>query len=374
MLLSDATAMRVGSRAVTAAYLGSRAVWSGAPAWSPSALFAVGEQGLWYDPSDMSTLFQDSDGTVPVTAMEQPVGKILDKSGRGNHASQTTSTRRPTISARYNVLTGTSALATQSVTTLATAYTLRFSGAGTITLSGTASGVKAAGVHEITCTEGTLTLTVSGSITDADMRNSLSIGMPSYQRVTSASDYDATGFMPYLKFDGVDDKLNISSLNLSASDSVVAVCGLRKMSDAGDGGMVFETSTDVTTTTGSLALMAPSAAGANSYRAYSRGATLVNAGTGVFAAAPDRSVISISSKIRTTSILLLRRNGAFIYQSNTVQGTGNYGNYAAYIGGRANDTQSFNGHIYGVVIRGGGGSLSEIEAAEVWMNTKMKAY
>ena len=42
-------------------------------------LFASGEQGAWYDPSDMSTLFQDSAGTVPVTAVEQPVGMMLDK-------------------------------------------------------------------------------------------------------------------------------------------------------------------------------------------------------------------------------------------------------------------------------------------------------
>lgn len=59
------------------------------------ALFANSKPGLWYDPSDLSTLFQDSAGTTPVTAVEQPVGKTLDKSGRGNHMSQATSTARP---------------------------------------------------------------------------------------------------------------------------------------------------------------------------------------------------------------------------------------------------------------------------------------
>jgi hypothetical protein len=43
-------------------------------------LFANGEQGAWYDPSSMDTLFQDSAGTTPVTAVEQPVGLMLDKS------------------------------------------------------------------------------------------------------------------------------------------------------------------------------------------------------------------------------------------------------------------------------------------------------
>ena len=63
-------------------------------------LFGAGEQGGWYDVSDMSTLFQDEAGATPVTAVEQPVGRILDKSGRGNHATQATTTKRPVLSRR----------------------------------------------------------------------------------------------------------------------------------------------------------------------------------------------------------------------------------------------------------------------------------
>lgn len=36
--------------------------------------------GALFDPSDLSTLYQDAAGTTPVTAVEQPVGLILDKS------------------------------------------------------------------------------------------------------------------------------------------------------------------------------------------------------------------------------------------------------------------------------------------------------
>lgn len=63
--------------------------------FSPLSLFAASEVGAWYDPSDLTTMFQDSAGTTPVTADGQPVGKILDKSGRGNHASQATAAARP---------------------------------------------------------------------------------------------------------------------------------------------------------------------------------------------------------------------------------------------------------------------------------------
>lgn len=77
-------------------------------AFSPSSLFATNEPGVWYDPSDLSTLFQDAAGTTPVTAVEQPVGRILDKSGNGFHATQSTSTTsRPVLSARVNLLTKT---------------------------------------------------------------------------------------------------------------------------------------------------------------------------------------------------------------------------------------------------------------------------
>lgn len=61
------------------------------------AVFALCAQGCWYDPSDFSTLFQDAAGTIPVTAAGQPVGKILDKSGKNNHLSQAVEANRPTL-------------------------------------------------------------------------------------------------------------------------------------------------------------------------------------------------------------------------------------------------------------------------------------
>jgi hypothetical protein len=45
-----------------------------------TALFASGEQGAWYDPSDFSTMFTTNTGETQVTAVGQSVGLILDKS------------------------------------------------------------------------------------------------------------------------------------------------------------------------------------------------------------------------------------------------------------------------------------------------------
>ena len=60
-------------------------------------LFKNGEQGFFYDPNDLSTMFQDAAGTIPVTDVGQPVGRILDKSGRNNHTSQNSSSARPLL-------------------------------------------------------------------------------------------------------------------------------------------------------------------------------------------------------------------------------------------------------------------------------------
>ena len=76
-------------------------------------LFANNEQGFVYDPNDLSTMYQDAAGTIPVTAAGQPVGLIRDKSGCGNHAFQTTSASRPIL--QRNATTG--------------AYYLKFDGA-----------------------------------------------------------------------------------------------------------------------------------------------------------------------------------------------------------------------------------------------------
>lgn len=66
-----------------------------APEWTPAKLFAASEAGAWYDPSDLSTLWQDTAGTTPVTADGQSVARIDDKSGNGNHLTQATASKRP---------------------------------------------------------------------------------------------------------------------------------------------------------------------------------------------------------------------------------------------------------------------------------------
>jgi hypothetical protein len=67
-------------------------------------LFANGEQGFWYDPNDLTTMWQDQAKLLPVTGEGQPVWHILDKSGNNNHAFATSSATRPIL--RQNAITG----------------------------------------------------------------------------------------------------------------------------------------------------------------------------------------------------------------------------------------------------------------------------
>lgn len=63
---------------------------------TPADLFADSEQGVWYDPSDLTTLFTDTEGTTPA-GVNDTVALMLDKSGNGNHATQATAAKRPTL-------------------------------------------------------------------------------------------------------------------------------------------------------------------------------------------------------------------------------------------------------------------------------------
>ena len=109
--------------------------------FSPASLFAAAEPGVWYDPSDFSTMFQDSAGTTPVTAVEQPVGLLLDKSqgvAVGSDLSASVSTL---------VIAGTDA----GLNTPPTFYCRRNAG-GTINLGAAITGLDLGAIYKINVT------------------------------------------------------------------------------------------------------------------------------------------------------------------------------------------------------------------------------
>lgn len=64
--------------------------------FNPAGLFAGGEVGCWYDPSDLASMFQDVAGTLPAV-VDAPVARINDKSGGLRHAFVSATSARPML-------------------------------------------------------------------------------------------------------------------------------------------------------------------------------------------------------------------------------------------------------------------------------------
>jgi len=324
----------------------------------------------WYDPSDYSNLFQDSAGTIPVTGVEQQVGLMLDKSGQGNHATQATATSRPILRARYNLLVGTETLATQSITTAATSQRLRFTGSGSVTLSGTATGTYTAGTHTFSTTAGTLTLTVSGVVTQADLRTANdALGMPDYQRVTTNTDYDTVGFLPYLFCDGFDDGMSIAAIDFTNTNKVTIVSGVRRqVVDLAQ--IIYELSNNSGGINGSFRLQTSNTGAGFSFT--SRG-TIAAITTTSNHDGPANFVIAHICDISAPSITG-RLNGTLAAFASSNQGSGNYGNHSFFLFSRAGSSLPFNGRFYGLTLVGSLLPDSQLQQLERWMNRKTGAF
>jgi hypothetical protein len=81
--LSDGTYWAVATLTATGRSGTSNTETKTLAAFDPLDLFGGGEKGFWFDASDLSTMFQDTAGSTPVTADGQTVKRLVDKSGNG---------------------------------------------------------------------------------------------------------------------------------------------------------------------------------------------------------------------------------------------------------------------------------------------------
>jgi hypothetical protein len=196
------------------------------------------------------------------------------------------------------------------------------------------------------------------------------VGIPDYQRVDTATDYDTVGFPVYLRADGSNDFLQTNSIDFTGTDKMTICAGVRKLSDAA-AGVVFELGTNVDSVNGSFGLLAPGTA-TNDIRWRSRGTTTVSATqTGI--SAPVTAILTGSSSI-SDDVAVLRNNTVQVASSTNDQGTGNYGNHVLNIFSRNQASSFFNGRFYGSVGRGAQSNAQQIAALEGYMNTKTAAY
>lgn len=357
---------------------------SASGAYNPqAALFASGEQGVWYDPSDFSTMYQDLGGQTPVTAVGQSVKLLQDKSkGRtlgadvivnGDFATDTWWGKDSawTISggvATYAGATNNQIYTPASTLTPGALYEVTFDVAA-VTTGGLLPVVsRDVNLINITAT-GTFTVLVVaavdgrlrfGSGTGSTWRGSIDnvvcrqIAGNHATQATAASRpvlRQTAGGLYYLEFDGTDDFLVTSNIDFSATDEMTVIAGVRKLSDAAVGEVVGLSAAPAGFN-GTFYLRAPSSINAN-YQYRSRGTTANGAlYTNVAVAAPTTNVLTGLSDISAPSEAL-RVDGVERAANTLSQGTGNYSStQPLYIGRTGGTSLPFNGQLYGLVVRG----------------------
>ena len=197
------------------------------------------------------------------------------------------------------------------------------------------------------------------------------VGLPEYQRVVDANTYDTIGFPLYLRFDGVDDFLQTTSIDFSAFDKIFATAAMKKASDA-TAAVVFELSPAKNSNTGVFAILAPGTSTIPDITWASKG-TVEALAVAQSLPAPVSCVVTGIGDI-SGARSQLRINGAAIAANTASQGSGGLGNYVLYIGRRGGTSLPFNGRLYALLIRSGATPDTTIAKVERYLNQKAKVF
>jgi hypothetical protein len=256
----------------------------------PSDLFAASEKGVWYDPGDITTLFQDTAGTIPVTASGQTVALMKDKSGNNAHATQSDATKRPT----FTIYPGT--------------------------------------------------------------------------------DYG------YLSFDGTNDFMVTSAINFTGTAVMTATAGFQVVPPTGVTGprIVVELSASSVTNEGSFYMTGPATSSDHSVGLRGNSASQAYASFANVDPSDDILTAQLNIGAATKELELIPRlNGVvksgagLTWGGSANAGTGNFGNYALYIGARGGTSLFFKGNLYGMVIRGATSTAPQVTATEAWVTARL---
>jgi len=380
-------------------------VYGGAAAFSPSSLFASGEQGAWYDPSDLSTMFQDSAGTTPVTADGQPVGLILDKSKVLVLGSELVTNGDFSSATGWSVPAGLTIGGGVATATAASGYLYRLGNSivagrtyevsfdvseysGTATIRGYIQATPVFGstvsgnghfTHRLTATATNVNsecgLNMSSGFNGViDNFSIKEIAGNHATQATAASRplYKTDGTYHWLQFDGVDDSLSTAAIDFTsvnktgifAGTYIVDSTNWRILAIQGASRMFSNPSVGLQIPAGSSAIQSVSfPSSAATYSAQTGGTTSINT-KGVFSSLIDRSVSSRS--------VVNRINGSEVNATGWAIESGFYGNNPLFIGGAGGE--AYNGKIYSLIIRGALSTADEITATETWVNQRTGAY
>ena len=241
-------------------------------------------------------------------------------------------------------------------------------------LSSTTSGATSNFLNISYAGDGTSSLYIWG----ADLRVANDTALPVYQRVNTATDYNATGFPYYLRFDGTDDSMATASINFTATAQMSVFAGVRKLNDTTGVIQEFGIAGGASSVAGSNYIIPVQSS--NNYEIALKGALSGTLNTRLSASTftpPITNVLSvlfdISQATRETEILP-RVNGSIPTLTGSGElnaGTGNFGNHSLYIGARAGTSVYFNGRIYSLLVLGRTATATEITNTETWISNEM---
>ena len=370
----------------------------GRRSFNPASLFANNEVGGWYDPSDLSTLFQDVAGTTPVTASGQTVGLHLDKSkgglsglgpelrasgvvglvGTATAATYNTSTGEGVVHrvdlpnqsfVEVPVIAGTFYRIEISQTTGSIGMQVRDGAANTTILLNITAGATVSAFVNPTSSK----LVITGSGANAGFTLTSLKPLPGNHRYQASAgsrpQYVEDGALRYLLYDGVDDFLETNAVDFTGTDKMTVWWGGRKLSDA-EAGSAIELSPRSDTNDGTFEFRAPRSSGAGNYRFLARGVTTAQEAIAASFSAPVSNVVTGIIDF-AAPLIAIRANGLGISSNALSMGGGNFGNHKLFFGRRGGTVIPFNGREHQVIIRGAETDLATIEKTELFVRGKV---
>lgn len=148
-------------------------------------------------------------------------------------------------------------------------------------------------------------------------------------------------------FDGSNDGLaSATAIDLSSTDEIMVIAGVRKLSDSARG-LIASLSAAPGGNSGIFTLELPGSALVG-YRSFIKGTVATQVDTGPIDA-PDSTVLAIEGKI-STDLARLRVDQGSWFNGSTDMGSGNFGNHTLYVGALGGSSSYLNGYITGLAI------------------------
>lgn len=365
--------------------------------YEPTQLFENTTESLWYDFTDPSLMYQDQHAQIPVTAVGQPIGLILDKS-KGLKKTLVFNLEEKTLQEGFNIVSSGNTIVGNTLTIAYSgganawfpetyARIAKIKAKGTTTRSfkfRNGSNERGAftvpsGAFDVEFLSGAMfAMADSGLYINSDVLTGedpciiefteFTIeaidSTPAFQITEIAKPklgYNAVTKTHCVQFDGVRSCFNVGRVNLSTTNKATIISSQTKaLKSPVTSGMIFELGATATVT-GSLTFGINTSTGDSNQNTWfmsenASGTELIASATGY--PSPDSKVMvgewdkSASTKEEQMKLWLNNEPQELIFSKDDVLGTGNFAKIEAYIGtrGQYGDQFMFKGDIYEIML------------------------